>query len=129
MFPDSYDDEDHGNSVRQPAKRRKTSQTKSTSARSRRAKNSGDGVPRPSGFTKPCKLSPELAEFMGSETAARHELSKKLWQHVKERDLQDPSNRQYILSDDVLLKLTGEKRFQGFSFGKLIKDHILGYVD
>lgn len=52
-----------------------------------------------------------------------------MWDYVKENNLQDPENKQFILSDEKLLKLTGEKRFQGFSFLKLIKDQILGYVD
>ena len=35
--------------------------------------------------------------------------------------LQDPSNRQFVLSDPALLGLTGEERFQAFSHNKLFK--------
>lgn len=42
---------------------------------------------------------------------------------------QDPSDKSFILADDTLQRLTGEKRFKGFSFAKFIKNHIRGYAD
>ena len=89
-----------------------------------------DGQPaKPNGFTKPVKLAPDLAAWMGSDTASRPEITKKIWAYIKERNLQDPSNKQYALSDETLKALTGEDRFLVFGFGKLIKDKILGYAD
>jgi len=89
-----------------------------------------DGAPaKPNGFTKPVKLAPDLAAWMGSETASRPEITKKVWAYIKERNLQDPANKQYALSDETLKQLTGEDRFLVFGFGKLIKDKILGYAD
>jgi upstream activation factor subunit UAF30 len=117
------DDEDDN----EPPKRRKTGASKPTP--SKKARKSSDGAsPRVNGFTKPVKLSPQLAAFMGSETAPRPQITKKLWEYVKERGLQDPSNKQFILADETLRELTGENRFQAFSFSKLIKEHILGYA-
>jgi upstream activation factor subunit UAF30 len=69
-------------------------------------------------------LSPEMQAFVGAETMSRPDIVKKMWEHVKEHDLQDPADLRYILSDDALENLTGEARFQGFSFMKLVKDHI-----
>lgn len=37
----------------------------------------------------------------------RHEVVKKLWAVIKERELQDPSNKQYAICDDQLLKVIG----------------------
>ena len=89
----------------------------------------GGGTPAPNGFTKPVKLSPELAAWVGSETASRPEITKRLWAYVKENNLQDPSDKRYVLADSTLRELTGEERFLAFGFGKLIKDMIMGYAD
>lgn len=39
--------------------------------------------------------------------------------------LQDPSDKSFILADDALKGLTGEARFKGFGFAKLIKQHLV----
>jgi len=66
---------------------------------------------------------------MGTEAAPRPQITKFLWEYVKAKGLQDPSNKQFVLADETLRKLTGEERFKAFSFSKLIKDHVLGYAD
>lgn len=38
--------------------------------------------------------------------------------------VQNPDNKKEILCDDVLEKLTGEKKFPGFSLQKFLKAHI-----
>lgn len=40
-----------------------------------------------SGYTKSVTLSPELASLMGSEALPRHEVVKKMWAIIKERNL------------------------------------------
>lgn len=84
---------------------------------------------KPNGFTKQLHLAPEMASWIGKETASRPEITKQFWRYVKEQNLQDPKNKQYILADDTLRALTGQTRFTGFGFAKLVKDKILGYVD
>lgn len=91
--------------------------------------SSKSAQPKLTGFTKKCKLSEECAAWMGSPTASRPEITKYMWTYVKQRELQDPSNKSIILSDDVLKRLTGEDSFKGFAFAKHIKPHILGYAD
>lgn len=68
----------------------------------------GGGRGKKSAFTKSFKLSPELADVVGSDVMPRHEVVKKLWAVIKERDLQDPSNKQYAICDDQLLKVIGQ---------------------
>jgi upstream activation factor subunit UAF30 len=101
------------------SKKRKSSSTPTT----------GTGEPRLNGFTKKCKLSEDMAAWMGTSTASRPEITKKMWAYVKEKGLQDPANKSVIVADGTLKKLTGEDNFKGFSFAKYIKEHILGYVD
>lgn len=91
-------------------------------------KSKPDGKPALTGFTKPLHLSPEMQAWVGVETCSRPEITKKLWAYVKEHDLQDPTDKRYVNADDALFHLTGESRFQAFSFLKLVKDHILEYA-
>jgi chromatin remodeling complex protein RSC6 len=39
---------------------------------------------------------------------ARHEVVKKVWAIIKERNLYDPKNKQFAICDDELLKVFGE---------------------
>ena len=77
-----------------------------------------------SAYSKPCILSSELAEVMGSDRLARNEVVKKMWEIVKERNLQDPSNRQYMLCDEQLLGIFGKKKVKTFGMMKYLKNHI-----
>ncbi|KAG0719242.1 Upstream activation factor subunit spp27 [Chionoecetes opilio] len=83
------------------------------------------GRGKKSAFTKSFKLSPELADVVGSDVMPRHEVVKKLWAVIKERELQDPANKQYAICDDQLLKVIGVKRFRTFGMMKHLKDHFL----
>lgn len=47
----------------------------------------GGGGGAKSGYTKPCNLSPELAKLVGKDSMPRHEVVKKIWAIIKERDL------------------------------------------
>jgi len=78
-----------------------------------------------SAFTKSFKLSPELADVVGSDVMPRHEVVKKLWAVIKERELQDPKNKQFAICDDQLLKVFGIKRFRTFGMMKHLKDHFV----
>lgn len=63
------------------------------------------------GFTRPYKLSPELASLMGAKELPRHEVVKKVWAIIKEKNLYDPKNKQYAICDSQLEKVIGVKRF------------------
>ena len=42
---------------------------------------------------------------------ARKDVVKQMWAIVKERQLQDPANKQFMLCDDQLLKVFGKPNF------------------
>ena len=46
--------------------------------------------------------SPELARVIGSKPLTRGNAMKKLWDYIKEHDLQDPENRRRVRADDNL---------------------------
>jgi upstream activation factor subunit UAF30 len=89
----------------------------------------GDAPKKPNGFQKQMRLSEEMAAWVGKPSASRPEITKHLWAYVKERELQDPENKSFVLADAPLRALTGEARFKAFGFASLIKEHILGAAD
>ncbi|XP_036337996.1 upstream activation factor subunit spp27 [Rhagoletis pomonella] len=86
----------------------------------------GGGSGRKStGFTRAYNLSPELSALMGAESLPRHEVVKKVWAIIKERNLYDPKNKQFAICDDELMKVMKVKRFRTFGMLKHLKPHFL----
>ncbi|XP_017796618.1 PREDICTED: upstream activation factor subunit spp27 [Habropoda laboriosa] len=77
------------------------------------------------GYTRAITLSPELAAIVGAEQMARHEVVRKVWSIIKERNLYDPKNKQFAICDDELLKVIGVKRFRTFGMMKYLKSHFV----
>ena len=92
--------------------------------KSRKASTSGGGGGG-GGFTKPVRLSPELAALVGAPTMSRPQLTKALFAYYKERALHDPADKRYIVCDPPLAAITGVERFQAFGVQKYLKPHIL----
>ncbi|KAL1564103.1 upstream activation factor subunit UAF30-like [Salvia divinorum] len=89
-----------------------------------RTKDNEEVKKRGGGFTKLCSLSPELQKFTGVPELARTEVVKQLWAHIKENNLQDPSNRKSIICDDTLHKLFGVDTIDMFQMNKALTKHI-----
>ncbi|EDV39877.1 uncharacterized protein Dana_GF24247 [Drosophila ananassae] len=86
----------------------------------------GSGSGRKStGFTRAYNLSPELSALMGAQSLPRHEVVKKVWAIIKERDLYDPKNKQFAICDDELMKVMKIRRFRTFGMLKHLKPHFL----
>jgi upstream activation factor subunit UAF30 len=102
---------------------------KKPAAKQKPAAASGDAPKKLTGFTKPLNMTADMSAWMGKDTASRPEITKFFWTYIKANNLQDPSNKQYVLCDDTLRELTGKDRFLAFGFSKLVKNKILGYAD
>ena len=62
----------------------------------------------PSGFAKPSKISPTLCQFLGKplgSQVARTEVTKQVIAYIKEKKLQDETDKQKINPDTQLQKL------------------------
>ncbi|XP_053658109.1 mitotic apparatus protein p62 [Anopheles marshallii] len=81
------------------------------------------GAKKSSGYTRPYTLSADLAAICGAESLPRHEVVKKIWAIIKERNLYDPKNRQFAICDADLQKVIGVKRFRTFGMLKYLKPH------
>ena len=73
-----------------------------------------------SGFTKPLKLSADLAEIVGQKEASRAECVKLLWAYLKKHNLQDPENKQFFTPDKKMSKVFGTDRIRAFSISKFL---------
>lgn len=89
----------------------------------KKAKGTGKG--KGTGFTRPYKLSADLASVVGADEMPRHEVVKKVWAIIKERNLYDPKNKQFAICDSELQKVMGVKRFRTFGMLKYLKVHFL----
>jgi len=110
--------ENGGRRTRAPVKKPPKKKSKATTG------EDGAKPKKANGYTAPCDLSPALAEIMGTNQLPRNEVVKRMWAIIKERNLKDPKNGQYMLCDEQLLKVFGKKRVKTFGMMSILKDHI-----
>jgi len=91
----------------------------------KKKKKKASGPRKEGAFTKSFKLSPELSELMGQDVMPRHMVVKKMWEIIKERNLQDPKMKTFAICDDQMFKLMGVKRFRTFGMMKYLKTHFI----
>lgn len=54
-------------------------------------------------FKREYRVSPELSTFLGGETKiSRPQVVKRVWDHIKSNNLQDPQDRRTIICDEKL---------------------------
>ncbi len=75
-------------------------------------------------FMKPLTPSAELAQVIGSEPLPRTEVTKKIWEYIKQHDLQDPKNRRNINADAKLRPIFGKDQVSMFEMTKLVSAHL-----
>ncbi len=68
--------------------------------------------------------SAELALVIGSETVARPQVIKKLWDYIKANNLQDAANKRAINADDKLLPIFGKPQITMFELTGIVGKHL-----
>jgi chromatin remodeling complex protein RSC6 len=68
--------------------------------------------------------SPALAAIVGSEPLPRTEAIKKLWEYIKERNLQNPANKRNILCDEPLKAVMLKDEVTMFEMTGLVSRHL-----
>ncbi|OJD28417.1 hypothetical protein ACJ73_00165 [Blastomyces percursus] len=82
-------------------------------------------VTRTGGFHKPLTLSPTLSTLLGGEiTLSRPQTVKKVWQYIRENNLQDPSDRRQILCDDLMRAVFKQDRIHMFTMTKILNQNL-----
>ncbi len=74
---------------------------------------------------KPMMPSAQLAVVVGPDPLPRGQVMKKLWEYIKERNLQNPNNKRNIIADAALLPLfNGQKEVTMFEMTALVSKHL-----
>ncbi|WYZ42330.1 hypothetical protein EsH8_VI_000029 [Colletotrichum jinshuiense] len=76
------------------------------------------------GFQKPFNLSDPLAELVGEPQLSRPQVVKKLWEHIKANNLQDPENKRQICCDDKMHAIFKQPKVDMFQMNKMIGAHL-----
>ena len=49
---------------------------------------------------------------------------KRLWAYLKEKELQDPENKQWFTPDETMAPIFGDEKIKCFSMSKYLKEHL-----
>jgi len=78
-----------------------------------------------SAFMAPVQPDEALAKVVGSQPLPRTEITKKIWDYIREHNLQDPANKRVIRADDLLRPVfDGKSEVTMFEMTKLVNGHI-----
>ena len=92
--------------------------------KSSKRKSSGKKRTPNAAFMKPMQPSSDLASVVGSSPMPRTEVTKKLWQYIKRKGLQDSKNRRMINADDNLRPIFGRAQVSMFEMTRLVNKHL-----
>ena len=112
-------------SSRKSSARKSSRKATKKSARKAKRKSSGKKRTPNAAFMKPMQPSSDLASVVGSSPMPRTEVTKKLWQYIKRKGLQDSKNRRMINADDNLRPIFGGKaQVSMFDMTKMVNKHL-----
>jgi chromatin remodeling complex protein RSC6 len=76
-------------------------------------------------FLKPVQPDEKLAAVIGNEAVPRTEVTRKLWNYIREHNLQDPTNKTRINADEKLKQVfEGRSQVTMFEMTKLVFGHV-----
>lgn len=68
-------------------------------------------------------LSPKLVELLGETRLPRTQVVKRVWDYIKENDLQNPNDKREIICDDKMKEIFG-KKVTMFQLNKVLSQHL-----
>lgn len=76
-------------------------------------------------FMKPVQPDAMLARIVGGEPLPRTELTKRLWDYIREKGLQDGAKKSLINADENLQAVfDGRKQVTMFEMTRLVSSHV-----
>ena len=81
-------------------------------------------APKTTAFMRELTPSPELAAIVGTQPLRRTEVTKRLWDYIKARNLQNPANKRNVLCDERLKAVMGKDEVTMFEMTKLVGQHL-----
>jgi upstream activation factor subunit UAF30 len=104
---------------------KKSSAKKSSAKKSSGKKKSATKRVPSAAFMKPMTPSAQLGAVVGTNPMPRTEVTKKLWNYIKRKGLQDAKNRRMINADDNLRPVFGgSKQVSMFEMTRLVNKHL-----
>lgn len=89
------------------------------------AKSGGKAKATPAVLMVPVTPDEVLTKVVGSAPLSRSEVTKKLWDYIKAKGLQDPANKRMINADETLKAVFGGKaQVSMFEMTSLVNKHI-----
>ena len=79
---------------------------------------------KPNALQQPLQPSEDLAAVVGGGTMARGEVVSKVWEYIREKDLQNPKDKREILADDKLKAVFGKDKVTMFEMNKHLSAHL-----
>lgn len=76
------------------------------------------------GFMRPVRPSQSLAFVIGPDPRPRTEVMKDIWKYIREKELQEPSDRRLINADDPLRAVFGKDQVTMFEMAKILSRHL-----
>ncbi|HEX2091652.1 MAG TPA: SWIB/MDM2 domain-containing protein [Longimicrobiaceae bacterium] len=77
------------------------------------------------GLNRPVQPSADLAAVIGGDAVPRTEITKRVWEYIRNNGLQDSQNRRMINADAKLRKVFGGKdQVSMFEMTKLVNQHL-----
>ena len=112
--------------AKKKAKKKTAKKAARKPARRKAAKKATKSKRKPNAaFMRPVQPDALLATVVGSTPLPRTELTKKLWQYIKRKGLQDARERRMINADDNLKAVFGGKtKVSMFDMTKLVNKHV-----
>ena len=102
----------------------KKSSSAKKSARKSSAKKSGAKRTPNAAFMKAMQPSEQLGAVVGNSPMPRTEITKKLWQYIKRKGLQDAKERRMINADENLRPIFKRDQVSMFDMTKLVNKHL-----
>jgi chromatin remodeling complex protein RSC6 len=110
--------------AKKSAKRGGAKKSSARKSSRKKAKRSGAKRTPNAAFMKPMQPSEQLSSVVGSGAMPRTEITKKLWQYIKRKNLQDAKNRRMINADDNLRPIFKRDQVSMFDMTKLVNKHL-----
>jgi upstream activation factor subunit UAF30 len=105
----------------------KRGSTKKTTTKEAATRKQGSGAKRAQsqGLMKAVQPSAELATIVGNKPMPRTEITKRIWDYIKDNRLQDAQNKRLINADAKLRPVFGGKQqVSMFELAKLVSGHV-----
>ena len=98
--------------------------TKTSNAQGSKATAKSTEDKKPNALQKPLQPSKELAAVVGAQPLSRGEVVSRVWEYIKQHNLQNPEDRREIVADEKLETVFGKKKVTMFEMNKHLARHL-----